>query len=62
MMFSITFKFSPETLDRLGKRFGHIGTPASSMELDKYIRYIVEENFKPNDQDRKSSLRIRKRK
>lgn len=62
MMFSITFKFSPETLDRLGKRFGHAGTPASSMELDKFIRYIVEENFKPNDQDRKSFLRIRKRK
>jgi len=61
MMFSITFSFDRETVSRLGKRMGHAGTPISSMELDKYIRYIVKENFKSNEEDTRSSLRIKKK-
>jgi hypothetical protein len=61
-LYSVTFKIDRDTLHRLGKRFGHEGTPATSMEIDKFIRYIVEENFKPNEEDEKSPLRIKKRK
>jgi hypothetical protein len=61
MMFSITFNFDRETIYRLGKRMGHTGTPVSSMELDKRIRYIVKENFKPNEEDTRPSLRIKKK-
>lgn len=61
-LYSVTFFFDKETLYRLGKRFGHAGTPASSMELTDYIRYIVRENCKPNEEDGEpKGLRIKKK-
>ena len=61
-MHSVTFLFDRETMYKLGKRLGHEGTPATSMELSDYIRYIVRENINHNDQDdRPKSLRIKKR-
>jgi len=62
MLHSVIFKFDHETLYRLGRRFGHEGRPASPMELTDYIRHIVQENFKPNKEDERPSLKIKKRK
>ena len=61
MLHSIVFKFDHKTLYRLGRRFGHEGRPASAMELTDYIRFIVRENCKPNDEDERPTLRIKKR-